>query len=72
MVPRVVVHEPDEEGGRRIHFDSQIMGLAYGERDVREFLRRAGFPDWEDVPLDDPGLFEWRGPGPEFWENSRG
>ncbi|MEU6106591.1 hypothetical protein [Streptomyces flaveolus] len=39
----------------------EILGLAYGLRDVAEFLRRAGL---EDVDLDTSDLIEWRGGRP--------
>ncbi|MEU8842324.1 hypothetical protein AB0D97_24845 [Streptomyces roseus] len=70
MDPRIVIHPPspdDPHGGRRVHYDSAILGLARGESDLREFLRRAGFPGWDDADLEDPGLFRWEGGGPETW-----
>ncbi|MFE2128641.1 hypothetical protein [Streptomyces amritsarensis] len=68
MDPRVVIHRPDEQGGRRVHVDGTILGIAYSEMDLREFLRRVELPDWEDVDITDAGLFRWEGPGPESWE----
>lgn len=41
----VVVYPPDEDGGRRVRVDSEILGRAYGLRDIAEFLRRAGIED---------------------------
>ncbi|RPK79393.1 hypothetical protein EES47_29755 [Streptomyces sp. ADI98-12] len=38
----------------------EIIGVAYSDRDVVEFLRQAGLPDGERL-LDDPGWVEWRG-----------
>ncbi|WP_060178002.1 hypothetical protein [Streptomyces sp. IMTB 1903] len=69
MDPRVVIHRPDDEGGRRVHIDGTILGLARSEGDLREFLRRVELPGWEDVDLTDSSLFKWEGPGPESWEN---
>ncbi|MEU1673396.1 hypothetical protein ABZ752_15365 [Streptomyces roseifaciens] len=40
--------------------------MAYGPRDVIEFLRRAGLE--EDLfAIDDPRLIEWRSGGPDDW-----
>ncbi len=44
----------------------EYAGIAYHLLDVVEFLRRAGLPE-SDTTLDDPGLIEWRGGGPEAW-----
>lgn len=38
----------------------EILGLAHSDRDVVEFLRRAGLPDAEGL-LDDPAWVKWRG-----------
>ncbi|MFE2305038.1 hypothetical protein [Streptomyces sp. NPDC059411] len=70
MDPRIVIHEPSEDGGRRVHVDSTILGLAYSEMDLREFLRRAGFEAWDSVDVTDAGLFRWEGGGPGTWEES--
>jgi hypothetical protein len=64
---RVVVDPPASGGGgRRVRVGSVPLGVAHGEADLYEFLRRAGLEP-EDVALDDPTLFEWRGGGPEVW-----
>ena len=63
--PPVIVHPPSPTGGRRVTIRGEIAGLARGDADLREFLRRAGAP--EDVRLDDPELIEWRGGGPDVW-----
>ena len=64
--PPVVVSPPSPTGGRRVRADSTILGIAYGPRDLIEFLRRAGL-DPDDVDLNDPHLIEWRGGGPDVW-----
>lgn len=64
--PPVVVHPPSPSGGRRVTIRGQIAGLAYGVPDLLEFLRRAGL-DPDEVRLDDAGLIEWRGGGPDVW-----
>lgn len=61
----VIVYPPDEDGGRRVRVDGEILGRAYGLRDIAEFLRRAGI---EDV-VEASGLIEWRGGGPDVWEH---
>ncbi|EST37686.1 hypothetical protein N566_11720 [Streptomycetaceae bacterium MP113-05] len=64
----VVVYPPAEGrgGGRRVRVDGTILGTAYSDVDLLEFLRRAGL-DPESVRLDDPELIEWRGGGPDVW-----
>ncbi|WP_434091017.1 hypothetical protein [Streptomyces goshikiensis] len=41
--PKVVVHPPDAQGGRRVRADGEILGRALNPRDLVEFLRR---PAW--------------------------
>ncbi|MEV5930103.1 hypothetical protein ACPCSG_23815 [Streptomyces cellulosae] len=67
----IVVSQPSPSGGRRVRANGEILGLAYGLRDVEEFLRRAGL---EDVDAATSDLIEWRGGGPEVWaqESQRG
>ncbi|WP_432051281.1 hypothetical protein [Streptomyces xiamenensis] len=64
----IVVYPPDGSGGRRVRADGEAIGRARDERELREFLRRAGMADWETADLADPQLVEWRGGGPEVWE----
>ncbi|MGW8376906.1 hypothetical protein [Streptomyces sp. ODS28] len=66
MTPRVIVHLPSSTGGRRVTVDDQILGLAHSERDVIEFLRRAGL-DEDDMRLDDGDVIEWRCGGRDVW-----
>ena len=57
----IVVHRPSPTGGRRVTVvGGEILGLAYDDHDLVEFLRRAGLPDAERI-LDDPQWVEWRG-----------
>ncbi|MFJ9037442.1 hypothetical protein ACIRF8_12745 [Streptomyces sp. NPDC102406] len=56
----IAVHPPSPTGGRRVTARNQILGLAHSDRDVVEFLRRAGLPDAEQL-LDDPAWVTWRG-----------
>ncbi|MCB5181875.1 hypothetical protein [Streptomyces antimicrobicus] len=63
---RVIVYPPDEQGGRRVRVDGEILGRATSPGDLLEFLRRAGL-DPDSVHLDDGLLIEWRGGGPAVW-----
>ncbi|MFE2993008.1 hypothetical protein [Streptomyces sp. NPDC059262] len=56
----IIVHPPSRTGGRRVTARGEILGLAHSDRDVVEFLRRAGVPDAEDL-LDLPSWVQWRG-----------
>ncbi|MFF4825174.1 hypothetical protein ACFY20_19470 [Streptomyces sp. NPDC001312] len=60
----VVVSAPLPSGGRRVRAAGEILGLAFGARDVEEFLRRAGL---EDVDIETSELIEWQGGGPDVW-----
>ncbi|MDT0567892.1 hypothetical protein RM704_10490 [Streptomyces sp. DSM 3412] len=64
----VIVYPPDEEGGRRVRVDGEVLGRARSLRDIAEFLRRAGLDDDVDAAyVRASGLIEWRGGGPEAW-----
>ncbi|WP_327401997.1 hypothetical protein OG194_18855 [Streptomyces sp. NBC_01288] len=65
----VVVCPPDEDGGRRVRVDSEILGRAYGLEDIAEFLRRAGIEDVDEAYVAESGLIEWRGGGSDVWEH---
>ncbi|WP_329208342.1 hypothetical protein OG257_16035 [Streptomyces sp. NBC_00683] len=56
----IVVHGLSSSGGRRVTINGQIVGLAHDDRDLVEFLRRAGLDDARHL-LDDPHWIEWRG-----------
>ncbi|MFB6873780.1 hypothetical protein [Streptomyces sp. NPDC056323] len=60
MSTPIVVHGLSRTGGRRVTINGQIAGLAHDDRDLVEFLRRAGLEDAWDI-LDDPNWIEWRG-----------
>lgn len=64
---RVTIHPPDDRGRRLVTYQREELGRATSERDVREFLYRAGMADAEDVDLTDEALFDWQGTGPESW-----
>ncbi|MEU2487014.1 hypothetical protein ABZ593_20700 [Streptomyces sp. NPDC012617] len=60
MSAPITVHRPSPTGGRRVTVNGAIVGLAHDDRDLAEFLRRAGLFDAETI-LDDPRWVEWRG-----------
>jgi hypothetical protein len=67
MEPRVVVEPPGRDGGRRVRVGSEILGVAYGPRDLREFLRRAGLDEADHVDLAAAAWLVWHGGGPDVW-----
>ncbi|WP_369355238.1 hypothetical protein [Streptomyces sp. cg2] len=66
----IVIHRLSATGGRRVVARGQILGLAYQDADVIEFLRRAGVDASEEV-VDDPAWVEWRGAKPHEWGGDR-
>jgi hypothetical protein len=68
MGPRVVVEPQARDGGRRVRVGAEILGVAYGPRDLLEFLRRAGaVDDVDQVDLAAANWIEWHGGGPDAW-----
>ncbi|GAB2731654.1 hypothetical protein [Streptomyces bullii] len=65
----VVVYPPDEQGGRRVRVNGEIMGRAYSLHDLTVFLQRAGLEGWDELDVAGSELIEWRGGGPETWEH---
>ncbi|MEV6652820.1 hypothetical protein [Streptomyces sp. NPDC051219] len=55
----VIVYPPSPTGGRRVRIDGEILGIAYSDADLAEFLRRAGAEEPEE--LIHSVLIEWRG-----------
>ncbi|MGW0703454.1 hypothetical protein ACWD0A_29940 [Streptomyces sp. NPDC002867] len=60
----VVVYPPSPTGGRRVRVGGEIFGLANSDRDLIEFLRRAGLADADELVLSDALLIDWRGGRP--------
>lgn len=60
----VIVYPPSPTGGRRVRVDGVILGLAHSDRDLVEFLRRAGLDDAEQLVDSDSAMIEWRGGKP--------
>ncbi|MCQ4079150.1 hypothetical protein NGB36_00585 [Streptomyces sp. RB6PN25] len=63
--PPLVVHPP-QHGGRLMTVMGEPVGVAKSVDDVEAVLRHAGL-HLDEVALDDPGLIEWRGGGPDAW-----
>lgn len=59
----IVVHRPRGSGGRRVTVRGTIIGLAYSDRDLIEFLRQAGIDETtaETMVAADSSMIEWRG-----------
>ncbi|MET8124079.1 hypothetical protein ABZV67_13630 [Streptomyces sp. NPDC005065] len=60
MSPPTVVHGCAPTGGRAVTVNGAIGGRTHDDRDLIEFLRRAGIHDAEHR-LDAPHRIEWRG-----------
>lgn len=67
MEPHVVVEPQSRDGGRRVRVGAEVLGIAYGPRDLLEFLRRAGLEDVDQVDLAGTDLIDWQGGGPALW-----
>lgn len=65
----VIVYPPDEEGGRRVRVDGEILGRAFRLRDVVAFLEAAGLQGIDDLDVAAAGWIEWRGGDPDAWEH---
>ncbi|MFB7665501.1 hypothetical protein ACFC1R_16365 [Kitasatospora sp. NPDC056138] len=66
FTPPVVVRPPTRGARpyRRVEIYGRLVGKAYGEADVAEFIRQAGV---DDPDLDDPALVGWRGGDRTTW-----
>ncbi|MFE7394249.1 hypothetical protein [Streptomyces sp. NPDC057582] len=67
MSAPIVVYGPSSAGGRAVTINGAIAGLARDDRDLVEFLRRAGLYEAEQL-LDDPHWIEWRGGRAHWYE----
>ncbi|WP_353946710.1 hypothetical protein ABII15_37240 [Streptomyces sp. HUAS MG91] len=59
--PGIVVQRPAPGGGRRVTVGAVRLGIAHSDRDVIEFLRRAGLDDADQLVLGDSPAIQWRG-----------
>ncbi|MCX4631688.1 hypothetical protein [Streptomyces sp. NBC_01443] len=68
----ILVHPIAPAGGRRVSLRAEgqdtVLGTAYDDADVIEFLRRAGVPDPDEAVLGDSALVEWQGDEPRTYE----
>ncbi|MER7466119.1 hypothetical protein [Streptomyces sp. NPDC097981] len=68
----ILVHPIAPAGGRRVSLraagQDSILGLAFNDADVIEFLRRAGVPDPDEMVLGGSELVEWQGDEPHAYE----
>ncbi|GAA3780203.1 hypothetical protein ACFS5L_11835 [Streptomyces phyllanthi] len=72
--PHIVVHPPALDGSRRVTAGDETLGTAGHLEDVVEILRRSDLEgidldalDPETLDVEDGGLVEWQGGGPEDW-----
>ncbi|MGP3686517.1 hypothetical protein ACTVZO_17725 [Streptomyces sp. IBSNAI002] len=68
----VTVHRISSSGGRRVTIRVRgidtVLGLAYSDRDLVEFLRRLGIPDPEDLVRGDSPAIGWQGGQPHVYQ----
>lgn len=67
----IVVHPASPTGGRRVTARGAILGLAFSDDDLVEFLRRAGLPAGGEL-IDDEAWVEWRGGRPHDYGETGG
>ncbi|MFJ1650075.1 hypothetical protein ACIOC2_01405 [Streptomyces sp. NPDC088337] len=64
-----MVHPPAENGGRRVVVDGLPIGVAFSLHDLAVFLERAGLEGWDELDVAAHAeLIDWRGGGPDVWE----
>ncbi|MGW7260753.1 hypothetical protein [Streptomyces sp. NPDC054834] len=68
MAARVVVYPPDEDRGRTVRLDGEILGRAFRLRDIVAFLQTAGLEGADDLDVVRANWIEWRGGGPDAWD----
>lgn len=68
----VTVHRISQSGGRRVTIRVRgvdtLLGVAYSDRDLVEFLRRLDVPDPENLVLGDSPAIEWQDDAPHVYE----
>jgi hypothetical protein len=67
----ILVHRIAPSGGRRVVIRiagvDTVLGVAYSDRDLIEFLRRIDLPDPEDLVLGDSAAIAWQGGQPHVY-----
>jgi hypothetical protein len=68
----IVVHRISPSGGRRVVIRisgvDTVLGMAYSDRDLIEFLRRIEVPDPDELVLGDSEVIAWQGGRPHEYE----
>ncbi|MEU7551459.1 hypothetical protein AB0B01_03700 [Streptomyces sp. NPDC044571] len=68
----ILVHRISASGGRRVVIRIRgvdtVLGVAYSDRDLIEFLRRIEVPDPEELVLGDSPVIAWQGGKPHVYE----
>ena len=68
-MPTVIVYPPDEQGGRRVRVDGEILGRAFSLRAVAALFQTAGLQGIDDLDVARAEWIDWRGGGPDVWEH---
>ncbi|KOV07532.1 hypothetical protein [Streptomyces sp. XY533] len=70
----ILVHRISPSGGRRVVIRiagvDTVLGIAYNDADLIEFLRRIDLPDPEDMVLGDSAAIAWQGGRPHVYRDS--
>ncbi|MGW3728702.1 hypothetical protein [Streptomyces sp. NPDC000851] len=64
---RVVIYPPDEDGGRRVRIDGEILRRAYSVRDIAALMQNADLQGFHEMDVVRATGIEWRGGGPYSW-----
>ncbi|MFI8448267.1 hypothetical protein [Streptomyces erythrochromogenes] len=68
----ILVHRISPSGGRRVVIRiagvDTVLGVAYSDADLVEFLRRIDLPDPEDMVHGDSAAIAWQGGRPHVYE----
>jgi hypothetical protein len=68
----ILVHRISPTGGRRVVIRIRgvdtVLGTAYSDRDLIEFLRRIDLPDPDDMVLGDSEAIAWQGGQPHIYQ----
>jgi hypothetical protein len=68
----ILVHRISPTGGRRVVIRIRgvdtVLGTAYSDRDLIEFLRRIDIPDPDDMVLGDSEAIAWQGGQPHIYQ----
>ncbi|GAA3384534.1 hypothetical protein [Streptomyces racemochromogenes] len=70
----ILVHRISPSGGRRVvirvHGVDTVLGVAYSDADLIEFLRRIEVPDPDELVLGDSEVIAWQGGRPHVYEET--